>query len=220
MIKFQTLELIPDLSGALFIPQYKALLVADLHFEKGSSLARFGVIIPPFDTRSTLDTLEEVVSRYQPEMLISLGDSFHDNDAPHRLNPQDLERILKLGERTDMAWITGNHDPLLPSFLPGHVADEICLGPLTLRHEPTLETDGEICGHLHPAAIVSHRGRRIKRRCFAGNHERLFMPAFGAYTGGLSVKDKPYAPYWNDQKFTAWLLGKTAVHRFASNKLI
>ena len=219
MIRFQSIDLHPDLTGGLYIPDYKTLLVADLHFEKGSSLARFGIIIPPFDTRSTLEALQSVVSRYQPETLISLGDSFHDRDAPHRLSDDDRNTIRQIASQTDLLWITGNHDPVLPDDLPGRVASQIMLGPLTLCHEPSLDADGEICGHLHPAAIIQQRGRTIRRRCFAGNEKRLFMPAFGAYTGGLNVTSPPYAPYWNDQPFHAWMIGKSAIHKFASSKL-
>ncbi len=220
MIEFQTLELKLDLSGALYICDYDTLLVADLHFEKGSSLARFGVIIPPFDTRSTLDALEDVVNRIKPKTLISLGDSFHDRDGPERLGSDELKRIAILAKQTSLLWLTGNHDPELPDNLPGEVAEQVILGKLTLRHEPTLEADGEICGHLHPAAIIKQRGRRLRRRCFAANKERLFMPAFGAYTGGLNVKSKAFAPYWGDTGFAAFMLGKTAIHRFPSRVLL
>ena len=219
MIGLKSINLQLDLSGGLYIPEYKALLVADLHFEKGSSLARFGVIIPPFDTRSTLETLQTVVSRYQPEILISLGDSFHDRDGPGRLRPEDRAVISDIATQTNLLWITGNHDPELPDNLPGKVATEISLGPLVLRHEPSLTADGEICGHLHPAAIIKQRGRTIRRRCFAGNKQRLFMPAFGAYTGGLNVTSAPFIPYWGEQAFSAWMIGKSGIHKFASSKL-
>jgi len=220
MIEFYSLQLQPDLSGALYIPDYDTLLVADLHFEKGSSLARFGVVIPPFDTRSTLDALEDVVTRLKPQTLISLGDSFHDRGGPERLGADELARIAVLAAQTDLLWITGNHDPELPDELPGDVAEQITLGDLTLRHEPTLAAKGEICGHLHPAAIIKQRGRKVRRRCFALNKQRIFMPAFGAYTGGLNVKSDAYVPYWGGQGFVALMLGKTAIHQIPSRVLL
>lgn len=220
MITFKNLQLQPDISGALYIPEYETLLVADLHFEKGSSLARFGVIIPPFDTRSTLDALEEVVQRLKPKTLISLGDSFHDRDGPHRLETSQRQRIAEIATQTDLLWITGNHDPEIPDDLPGQVADQIFLGPLTLRHEPTMSADGEICGHLHPASIIKQRGRKIRRRCFAVNKSRLFMPAFGAYTGGLNVISNAYKPFWDGQDFVVFMIGKTAIHQMPSRVLL
>lgn len=220
MIDFHSIQLQPDLSGALFIPKYDTLLVADLHFEKGSSLARFGITIPPFDTRSTLQALEEVVARLKPKTLVSLGDSFHDRDGPQRLGDDERHQIGALADQTDLLWITGNHDTELPDDLPGNVAEQIILGPLTLRHEPTLDADGEICGHLHPAAIIRQRGRQVRRRCFAVNKDRIFMPAFGAYTGGLNVKSDAYAPYWGDEGFVAFMIGKSEIYRIPSRVLL
>ena len=91
--------------------------------------------------------------------------------------------------RRDWIWISGNHDPALPSDLGGVVASEVAIGPIAFRHEPTGAV-GEIAGHLHPKARVATRGRSMERRCFASDGERAVMPAFGAYTGGLSIRDR------------------------------
>jgi metallophosphoesterase superfamily enzyme len=80
-ITLSGLDFIPDLSGALFVPEFAALLVADLHLEKGTSLARRGVHLPPYDTRESLTQLKAVVDETQPRRLIFLGDSFHDGTA-------------------------------------------------------------------------------------------------------------------------------------------
>lgn len=220
MIEFADLTLLPDPTGALYVADYNVLLVADLHFEKGSSLARFGMIIPPYDTRSTLQQLEAAVMRYQPDTLIFLGDSFHDPKGPERLENADRARIETLAQQTGLIWISGNHDPLLGDDLPGDKADEISLGALELRHEPSLNSRNEICGHLHPAASITQRGRRLRRRCFAGNQERLFLPAFGAYTGGLNVTSAAFQPYWRNEDFYVWMVSKTGIHRFPSRKLL
>lgn len=220
MIDFAGLILKPDPSGALFIERYNALLVADLHFEKGSSFARFGMVVPPYDTRSTLHQLEDVVARYQPETLIFLGDSFHDPGGPDRLNDTDRGRIEALGRKTGLLWLSGNHDPALPDDLCGDKADEVNLGRLVLRHEPSHDAKNEICGHLHPAAAIRQRGRKVRRRCFAGNARRLFLPAFGAYTGGLNVTGSAFEPYWQGERFLVWMISKDAVHRFPSHVLL
>ena len=47
----------PCLSGAAWLPAYGALLVADLHLEKGSARAHRGLHLPPYDTRDTLQRL-------------------------------------------------------------------------------------------------------------------------------------------------------------------
>ncbi|TMJ37582.1 MAG: phosphoesterase, partial [Alphaproteobacteria bacterium] len=56
-IELSGIDLLPDLAGALYVPDFEALLVADLHLEKASSLARRGVHLPPYDTRATLEHL-------------------------------------------------------------------------------------------------------------------------------------------------------------------
>ncbi len=219
VIRLCGVELHPDLSGALFVPDYNALLVADLHFEKGSSHAHRGVHLPPYDTRSTVAVLELLIDQYRPDRLVSLGDSFHDQTAGDRIDASDLTRIRALSERTDTVWLTGNHDPVLPAEIGGAVAQEIALGPLTLTHIPAAGAQGQIAGHLHPVATIVRRGRKVRRKCFAGNSGRLIMPALGAYTGGLSVWAEPFAELFADGKFTAWMLGRDRIHKVASENL-
>ena len=163
-------------------------MVSDLHLEKGSSFAARGVLLPPYDTVATLGRLAAVIARHDPRMVIALGDSFHDRDAHDRLSATDRDAIAALQSRRDWIWISGNHDPALPPDLGGVVASEVAIGRIVFRHEPT-GAAGEIAGHLHPKARVSTRGRSMERRCFACDGERAVMPAFGAYTGGLSIRD-------------------------------
>lgn len=217
----EDLDLEPDISGALYVPDYRTLLVADLHFEKGSSFARRGLHIPPYDTRSTLNALETVIVRRKPLRLVSLGDSFHDAKAGERLDADDFARLRRLCESLDVCWLIGNHDPVLPSGLGGRIASEIALGPLTLRHLPKshLGSDFEIAGHLHPVASISRRGRRITSRSFVAGSRRVIMPAFGAFTGGLNVSAPEIASLFEDETFTAWMIGRRSIYGFASRLL-
>ncbi len=217
--------MVPDLTGALYVPDYSALLVADLHFEKGSSRAHRGVHLPPYDTRSSLTALKTVIASYRPQRLISLGDSFHDPSAPDRLAPDDFAAIRALSDDMDVTWITGNHDPALPDKLGGKVMDEVALGAVTLRHIPEPGSAGggatdEIAGHLHPVGIVTRRGRRLRRKCFASDGSRLIMPAFGAYTGGLNVKSDAFSGLFEEAKFSAWMLGRKEIHKVPSRSLL
>ena len=211
------LALVPDLTGALYAPDYRTLMVADLHFEKGSSRAGRGVHLPPYDTRSTLGALAGAVARYRPERLVSLGDSFHDGKGVDRLDAEDRAAIARLAGETQIVWLAGNHDPDLPGDLPGIIAAEVALGPVTLRHLPGGGA-AEIAGHLHPVAAVVKRGRRLCRKCFVTDGERLVMPAFGAYTGGLNVLEAAFRPLLREA-FTAWLIGRTAIHAFPARAL-
>jgi len=208
---------IADLSGALFWEEQSLLVVSDLHLEKGSSFARRGVLLPPYDTAATLALLGILIGRRNPRMVIALGDSFHDSDAHNRLSRADSEAIVAMQARRDWIWISGNHDPALPSDIGGIVAEEVAIGPIVFRHEPT-GAPGEIAGHLHPKARVSTRGRSMERRCFACDGERAVMPAFGAYTGGLSIRDAAFAKIFQTLGFMAHVLGDNRLHSIAASR--
>src|SRR5580698_7692902 len=108
-------ELLLDAEGALWWAAERTLVFADLHFEKGSSFARRGQMLPPYDTRATLKRIEALVSRYAPARVVALGDSFHDRDAADRLDADERAMLRALGSRADWIWIAGNHDPAPPS---------------------------------------------------------------------------------------------------------
>jgi DNA ligase-associated metallophosphoesterase len=206
-----------DLSGALFWQEQRLLVVSDLHLEKGSSFAARGVLLPPYDTVATLSRLAAAIAQHDPRMVIALGDSFHDRDAHRRLSAPDREALAAMQVRRDWIWISGNHDPHLPSDLGGVVASEVAIGPIMFRHEPT-GASGEIAGHLHPKARVPTRGRSIERRCFACDGERAVMPAFGAYTGGLSIRDAAFSKIFRTPGFMAHVLGDHGLHTIAASR--
>lgn len=216
-VRVSGITLHADLSGALYWEEQRLLVVSDLHLEKGSSYARRGVLLPPFDTIATLGRLGAVIARHDPRTVIALGDSFHDRDAHGRLSPGDRDTLTALQARRDWIWISGNHDPALPDDLGGVVANDVTLGPITFRHEPT-GAAGEIAGHLHPKARVSRRGRAVERRCFASDGLRAVMPAFGAYAGGLSIRDAAFAKIFLSLGFVAHVMGDRRVHAIAASR--
>ena len=173
--------------GALYWPARRALLVADLHFEKASWFAARGQMLPPYDSIATLSALEALVDRTKATELWCLGDSFHDSKGCERL-PEDARALLEgLTSRLDWHWITGNHDPVVEPF-GGSIAEEALVDGLLLRHEAKSgETRPELSGHFHPKLRVHVRGRLVSRRCFVATPTKLILPAFGALTGGLDA---------------------------------
>ena len=213
--------LVADCAGALYRPDESLLVVADLHLEKGSAFAARGVLLPPYDTAATLGLLGRVIARYGPRLVIALGDSFHDTDGPARLAAGDRAALSGLQRGRDWLWIAGNHDPDPAENIGGVFARRVALGPLTFRHEPTCGVaDGEIAGHLHPCARVSQRGRTVTRKCFAVDRRRMIMPAFGAYTGGLSIRDRAFVKVFGALAFTAHLLGERRLYAFAAARCL
>jgi hypothetical protein len=215
------IELEADLSGALYWPEESTLVVADLHLEKGSSFAARGVLLPPYDTAATLALLDRVIARHAPRLVIALGDSFHDGGGPARVMPQDRATLAGLQRGRDWVWIAGNHDPDPAQDVGGAFAKSVSIDPLTFRHEPTEgAADGEIAGHLHPSARIAQRGLAVTRRCFAASERRMILPAFGAYTGGLNIRDRAFVRVFGALAFTAHLIGERRLYAFAAARCL
>lgn len=220
--------LLPDLSGALLWPEQATVVVADLHLEKGSAFARRGSLLPPYDTRATLDRLEAVLNRTSPRRVICLGDSVHDRDAADRMVPADTARIKALTAAYDWVWVSGNHDPQpagsgdgsswAASSWGGRVEAAVSIASLVFRHEAEPGATGEVSGHFHPVAVVRTHSRRVRARCFAGDGRRLILPAFGAYTGGLNVLDPAVAGLLRAD-FHVHLIGTETIHLFPRARL-
>ncbi|MBI1366023.1 MAG: ligase-associated DNA damage response endonuclease PdeM [Alphaproteobacteria bacterium] len=209
----------PTPEGALWWPQKEALIVSDLHFEKGSSFAARGVFLPPYDTRTTLKRLGRVVATFKPKRVISLGDAFHDGGAEARIDERDAETLERLVASVRWTWVLGNHDPAPPKRFAGEAVAAERIGRLTFRHEPAAgPAEGEIAGHLHPCARVRTESRVQRRRCFATDGARLVMPAFGAYAGGLNLLDEAFACIL--QKPVAWVMGRARVYPIAPALLV
>lgn len=211
-------DLLADGSGALLWSERRVMVVADLHLEKGSGFAARGRMLPPYDTRATLERLADAMARLKPATLLCLGDSFHDRRAEARMAPADADALRALTASVDWVWITGNHDPEPPRGLGGRAAAEVALGPLVFRHEAVPGAAGELSGHLHPVATVRVTSGRVRARCFAEDGNRLVMPAFGAYAGGLNVMD-PAVRGLFPGGFTVHMIVRDRVHRFPAGRL-
>jgi len=183
----ETLEALS--SGALHWPRLRCLVVSDLHFGKSERIARRGgAILPPYETEDTLMRLEAVIAATQPQLVISLGDSFDDLTAAQSLDGRARDWLARLKAGRRWVWITGNHDPG-PLDMGGEYLAELTLAPLLFRHIATAEQPGEISGHCHPKVQISSRAGRVARPCFLVDETRIILPAFGTYTGGLSCTD-------------------------------
>ena len=191
-----TERLMLDPAGVLAWPAKRLVVVADLHFEKGSSFAARGAgLLPPYDTRETLARLALVLRRWRPQRLIALGDSFHDRHGAGRLGAEDAAQLRRLLDGIEMLWVLGNHDPVAPEGLPGTAAEEWREGAIVFRHQaqPGAVAGAEVSGHFHPKATMPTRCGGVTRPCFVTDGRRVILPAFGAYAGGLDAEDPAIA---------------------------
>lgn len=215
-------------SGALWLPRHGALVAGDLHLEKGSAYAARGQMLPPYDSRATLDRLEAEIAELAPAQVILLGDSFHDGRSIGRMATDDRTRLGRMAERRDWVWLEGNHDrelltaaePDAMSCLPGRVGGDMAVGALFLTHEPEADPRlGEVAGHLHPCARVLAHGRMVRRACFVTDGRRLILPAFGAFTGGLNALDPAIAELFETPPMVG-ALGRDRVHALGWDSLV
>jgi uncharacterized protein len=207
-------------SGALWLEDARTLVVADLHFEKGSAFAARGQMLPPYDTAETLRRLAAEVAATSPRVLIFLGDTLHDGKAEARIAREDEAALHAIAHGRNLVWIVGNHDADGPSRLPGDVATEVAIGRLTLRHEPRRGADhGWAAGHLHPCARVAGKGGSVRRRCFITDGARIVLPAFGAFTGSLNVRNGAFAGLFATAPL-AVVLGAGKSHPVAWRRLV
>jgi len=208
-------HLLLDPSGALFWPRLSVLAVADLHLEKGSACASAGHLVPPWDSRQTLQRLAAVVARFRPRVLLAVGDSFHDPRGAARLARDDAALLHSLCGLTSLVWLSGNHDPAPPEGLAGLAATIWTQDSLVFRHQADpAGCTGEISGHFHPKARIATRAGDIVRPCFVQDGHRILLPAFGAYTGGLDIASPAIAalfPYGG----LAFALGRDRLFTFA-----
>ncbi len=204
-------------SGVLWWPAARLMAVGDLHLGKAERAARTGAaLLPPYETAETLARLEAEVTRLAPRTVLLLGDSFDDMAAAEGQGEEVVERLMRLAAGRRWIWIAGNHDPG-PLALPGSHRAEWREGPLVFRHvaaPDALGFPGEVSAHYHPKARLCLRGQPIARACFLSDRERLILPAFGTYTGGLDIRDAAFDGLVG-REATAYLTGRciTAIPR-------
>ena len=176
-------------SGALHWPGAELLCVSDLHLGKSGRAARRGAAaLPPYETRDTLLRLEADLDATGARTVVCLGDSFDDATAAQALPDDEKLWITRLQAGRNWIWIAGNHDPGPVSMGGSHLA-ELPRPPLCFRHVARPGASGEVSGHYHPKASIALRGRRIARPCFLLDSDRVILPAYGSYTGGLDCRD-------------------------------
>ncbi len=184
-------------SGAAFLPEARALLVADAHFGKAVSFRKLGVPVPEATTGQTLDALTASVAATGAQRIVFLGDFLH----AARSHAAPLHQALRAWRHAHaalaMTLVRGNHDDRAgdpPADLGIEVVDEpLPLGPFALKHHPDPQPDAYVlAGHWHPCARLQGRGHeRLRLPCFWLGEGVGILPAFGAFTGMHPVRRLP-----------------------------
>ena len=197
-------------SGGLLWPEASVLVVSDLHLGKSERIARRGgAFLPPYETLDTLTRLQRDLDRTDPATVICLGDSFDDLDAASALGEAEAVALACAMRGRRWIWAEGNHDPG-PVPFGGEAVAEVALPPLAFRHIADPQAVGEVSGHYHPKATIGMRRGAVTRACFLADRDRIVMPAYGTYTGGLPAGSAPLAALMGPEA-VAVLTGPRAV---------
>jgi DNA ligase-associated metallophosphoesterase len=182
---------------AIYWPEMKTLLIADIHFGKAAAYRALGQPVPCGTTATNLLRLDRLLAQYDCSQVIFLGDFLH---APKSHAPATLAAIEKWrNSYADLSCILvrGNHD-LRAGDPPPRLNIEIVnepylLGPFALRHIPVPHaTHYVLAGHLHPTFHLQGKGRQsLRLPCFSCDANLTLLPAFGDFTGGMTVADIP-----------------------------
>jgi uncharacterized protein len=210
-INFAGQELVLCASGMVFWPKHQLGIVSDMHLEKGSHFAKRGFFLPPYDSQETLQRLITICKKENLKRLIILGDCFHDSKGYDRLTDHAQSLFGEL-RAFNPIWIQGNHDR---EFVPENmvVYDQFTLENIIFQHEASPQGINEISGHYHPKVSVVHKGGFIQRDCFVTDGQKLILPAFGSYTGGLFIHDEPIKSLFTNIVHT-YALGNNRIFHF------
>lgn len=180
---------------ALYLPDFQALLVSDVHLGKAETFQSLGIPIASQMNRENLSRLKTLCHQTQAKKLFVLGDLFHSLQSLVLEVLTDWDVFLQEIE-AETILIVGNHDRKLVSALPPLAmecrTDAVEIGPLLLSHEPAIGHTAtlNICGHIHPVIKLRSRTDSLRLPCFfvERSQRRLILPSFGEFTGGFEVE--------------------------------
>ncbi len=179
-------------SRAVYWPAQNTLLVADCHLGKAETFQSFGVGVPSGHLQD-LERLDELQQQTGATRLYVLGDLVHARSGL----TEKLVGEVSLWRKTfpaDITVVLGNHDSRaggvpevwgMTVVAEGHEVDGV-----KLYHHPQAEGPC-LYGHLHPVVVVKSALDALRLPCFVLERERLLLPAFGTFTGGLNMARGP-----------------------------
>ena len=182
---------------AIYYPAHRALLIADVHFGKAAAYRKLGQPVPHGTTQGNLERLDRLLTAYDCNWLIFLGDFLHAPESHAATTLNALGEWRRARPDLRMTLIRGNHDKRAGDP-PGSLAIEVVtepllLGPFALQHEPDPHaTHHVLAGHVHPVYRLQGRGRQsLRLACFYVGERVSLLPAFGGFTGGFAIEKGP-----------------------------
>jgi uncharacterized protein len=187
---------------AVYWPRMRVLLVADPHFGKAASFRKLGVFVPHGTTLDGVARLDALISRFDIEHIVFLGDFLHAKEGRNDDTFDALARWRASHADIRMQLVRGNHDKRAGDP-PSEVGIECLDGPLlvapfALAHHPVaLRNAYVLAGHIHPCVVLIGPARQRERLCcFHFGAQTGVLPAFGDFTGCAEIDPDPADQVW------------------------
>ena len=193
----RTLEILPGVvitsDRCVLLEEGRTAVIGDLHLGYETSLEDEGIFLPRINTGGIRDGVNCIISRYEPEQIVLLGDIKHDFRRSKYGTSSEVLGILEImNEAADTLVIKGNHDNYIQNILEGAgmlAVDYVDIAGFRLEHGHV--DSGKrpvIIGHEHPAVRVPGTGGG-KIHCFVLAREEgvLVLPPFSPLSLGSDL---------------------------------
>lgn len=209
IIDFKNHKFTLNIDGSILWEKEKILILGDLHLEKSTFFSAYGNYLPPYDSFDTLLKLSNSINNMQVKNIIFLGDIFHDLNGYSRMKQRERKILDNICNKNKVIWILGNHDK---GFALDNVysCENYKINNITFLHKLTKGINTEISGHYHPKVLFLYKSQKISRPCFLLSKDKIILPAYGTFTGGLNINSKVYKEIF-DKDFKIYALGNKNV---------
>jgi len=189
---------------ALYFPEEKVLVIADLHIGYEEALRNQGIMLPASQFRDTLEGLKRVFEKIgKVKELIVLGDLKHEFGVISEQEWGEVGKVLDYFKENSekVVVIRGNHDSMLEpilkrkgmAILDYYVKEDCCFIHGHKLYSECLDKKIKkvILGHRHPAVIISDEYKTEKYKCFLvgkwKKKEIVILPSFFPFVEGHDV---------------------------------
>lgn len=179
---------------AIWWPEQRTLMVADVHFGKGAVFRRAGIAVPSGDTDDDLQRLDVLIDAFAPARLVILGDLVHGAATERSAWVAGVRAWRSRHAAIDVILVAGNHDRHFDVASLGITVqpDRLVMPPFVLAHHPHANANGYVlAGHVHPGVVVRDGWRKHRLPAFVFDRDVGMLPAFGTLTGLQEIRTSP-----------------------------
>jgi metallophosphoesterase superfamily enzyme len=184
-------KMIPHRSGALWLPDFRTAILADLHLGYTWAQRRRGEL-GPLDAGGATERLRVALDELRPSRVILLGDLYH-APRPSAAERRLVEDALSL-VTGELVLVRGNHDRRIErDFAKAAVPEWRAPGLIAVHGDAIPESDDLlILGHFHPVVKLRDAAGAWRRYpAFVIGPRICLLPALSDFSVGTLLKDVP-----------------------------